>query len=102
VSVPSVTAPSIPQSGDATTTTHAQVAPKPTQKPTPADNPESGTPAATDQDKAKRSGSNGSEDGKSNTAEDVSRAGSGAQSGQSEAAAQSESTARADQQRAGG
>jgi hypothetical protein len=102
VSVPSITAPSIPQSGEATTTTDAQVAPKPSPKPAQADNPESGTPAATDQDNAKRGGSGGSAGGKSNAAEDTKRAGSGASSGTSESAAQSESNAKSDQQRAGG
>lgn len=102
VSVPSVTAPSIPQSGKATTTTDAKVAPKPSHKQAQADIPESGTPAATDQDKAKGGGSGSSGDGKSNAAKDAKRAGSGAQSGTPGSTAQAESTAQADKQRAGG
>jgi len=102
VSVPSVTAPSIPQSGEATTTTDAQVAIKPSQNKGQADNPESGTQAATDQDKSKGGGSAGSGDGKTNVAEDAKRAGSGAQSGTPGSTAQAESTAQADKERAGG
>jgi hypothetical protein len=102
VIVPSVTAPSIPQSGEATTTTDAQVAIKPSQNKGQADNPESGTQAATDQDKSKGGGSAGSGDGKTNVAEDTKRAGSGAHSGTPGSTAQAESTAQADKERAGG
>jgi hypothetical protein len=100
VSIPSVTAPSIPQPAGKTTT-DAKVAPKPSHKPARADDPGSGTQAASDHDKATRGGSGGSGDGRSNAAEDAKRAGSGAQSGTPKSTPQAESTAKADQQRAG-
>ena len=100
VSIPSVTAPSIRQPDEQTTTANPEVATQPLQKP--SDDPGSGTQAATDQDKANRGGSGGSGKGKSDAAEDAKRAGSGAQSGTPGSTAQAESIAQADEQRAGG
>jgi hypothetical protein len=101
VSIPSVTAPSIAQPDGRTTTTNAEVAPKPSHKPARADDPGSGTQVASDQDTAKRGGS-GSGGGKSNAPEDAQRAESGAPSGTPGSTVQAESTAKADQQHAGG
>jgi hypothetical protein len=110
VGIPSVTAPTIPQPDQKTTTTkaevapttNAEVAPKRSHKPARADAPASGTQAAADQNSAKRGGSRGSGDGKSNAAEDTKRAGSGAQSGTPESTSQGGSTEQMDEQRAGG
>jgi hypothetical protein len=108
VSVPSVTAPSIPQPDPQARETNAGVAPKPSdksagadnakssQKSAGADNPESGTKVASDQDKAKRGGSGETADGKSTAASDAQRAQhpGGSQNG-------SPSQAEADRQKAG-
>jgi hypothetical protein len=101
LSIPSVTAPAAPQQDARTTTTSTGVAAQPSPKPGRTDDPESGSKAANDQDTAKRGGS-GSGRGKSNAAEDAQRAEGGAPSGTPGSTAQAESTAKADEQRAGG